>query len=140
MLSDFHSRWYYRNKQGRNESIEHIVMTTSGRYKVKESRLIIQSIEQSDNAIFYCIATNDQGSETLEIQLKIVAPLQAHIHPQRQTVDVGKSAELVRISIHLITSVVSKKLNYCYYYYYIPQYSIAFSPLLTKLTRLNRNA
>ncbi|KAL7034690.1 hypothetical protein ACKWTF_008060 [Chironomus riparius] len=87
-------RWYYRNKHGRNESIEHIVMTTSGRYKVKESRLIIQSIEQSDNAIFYCIATNEQGSETLEIQLKIVAPLQAHIQPQRQTVDVGKSADL----------------------------------------------
>lgn len=72
-------------------------MTTAGRYKVKESRLIIQSIEQSDNAIFYCVATNDQGTETLEIQLKVVAPLQSHVQPQRQTVDVGKSAELVRI-------------------------------------------
>jgi len=92
-------------------------MTTSGRYKVKESRLIIQSIEQSDNAIFYCIATNEQGSETLEIQLKIVAPLQAHIQPQRQTVDVGKSADLVSHP-HLITSSVSIKLNYGFYYYF----------------------
>jgi hypothetical protein len=70
-------------------------MTSSGRYKIKESRLIIQSIEYSDNAYIYCVATNEQGSETLEIQLKVVAPLQAHINPQRQTVDVGKSADLV---------------------------------------------
>lgn len=70
-------------------------MMTAGRYKVKESRLIVQSIEQSDNTNFYCTATNDQGSETLEIQLKVTSPLQAHIQPQRQTVDVGKSADLV---------------------------------------------
>ena len=86
-------RWYFRNKQGRNESIEHMLM---GRYRIKESRLVIQSIEQSDNTIFYCTATNDQGSETLEIQLKVVAPLQVHIQPNRQTVDVGKSADMVR--------------------------------------------
>ena len=86
-------RWHYRSKQGRNESIEHLIMT--GRYKIKESRLIIQSIEQSDNTIFYCTATNEQGSETLEIQLKVVAPLQVHIQPHRQTVDVGKTADLV---------------------------------------------
>lgn len=67
----------------------------TGRYKIKESRLIIQSIEQSDNTIFYCTATNEQGSETLEIQLKVVAPLQVHIQPHRQTVDVGKTADLV---------------------------------------------
>lgn len=91
----FLCRWFFRNKQGRNESIEHMIMT--GRYKIKESRLIIQSIEQSDNTIFYCTATNDQGSETLEVQLKVVAPLQVHIQPNRQTVDVGKSADLVRI-------------------------------------------
>lgn len=73
-------------------------MTTSGRYKVKESRLIVQSIEQSDNTNFYCTATNDQGSETLEIQLKVTSPLQAHIQPQRQTIDVGKSADLVSLT------------------------------------------
>lgn len=71
-------------------------MIMTGRYKIKESRLIIQSIEQSDNTIFYCTATNEQGSETLEVQLKVVAPLQVHIQPNRQTVDVGKSADLVR--------------------------------------------
>jgi hypothetical protein len=70
-------------------------MIMTGRYKIKESRLMIQSIEQSDNTIFYCTATNDQGSETLEVQLKVVAPLQVHIQPNRQTVDVGKSADLV---------------------------------------------
>ncbi|CRK99030.1 CLUMA_CG011985, isoform A [Clunio marinus] len=84
-------RWFFV-KQGRNESIDHMIMT--GRYKMKESRLIIQSIEMSDNTIFYCTATNDQGSETLEIQLKVVAPLQVHIQPIRQTVDVGKTADL----------------------------------------------
>lgn len=77
----------------------------TGRYKVKESRLIIQSIEQSDNTIFYCTATNEQGSETLEVQLKVVAPLQVHIQPNRQTVDVGKTADLVRFL--LITFRVS---------------------------------
>ncbi len=90
-------RWFYRNKQGRNESIEHLIVTTSGRYKVKESRLIVQSIEQTDNTNFFCMAINDQGSETLEIQLKVTSSLQAHIQPQRQTVDVGKSADLVNI-------------------------------------------
>lgn len=79
----------------------------TGRYKVKESRLIIQSIEQSDNTIFYCTAKNDQGSETLEVQLKVVAPLQVHIQPNRQTVDVGKSADLVRMILSLIRFVVS---------------------------------
>lgn len=87
-------------------------MTTSGRYKVKESRLIIQSVEHSDSAIFYCVATNDQGSETLEIQLKIVAPLQAHIQPQRQTVDVGKSADLVSLFFILIKFQIGKNLNF----------------------------
>lgn len=74
-------------------------MSTAGRYKVKESRLIIQSIEQTDNANFFCTATNDQGSETLEIQLKVISALQAHVQPQRQTVDVGKSADLVSFGV-----------------------------------------
>lgn len=103
-VSNFLCRWYFRNKQGRNESIEHMIMT--GRFKVKESRLLIQSIEQSDNTIFYCTATNDQGSETLEIQLKVVAPLQVHIQPNRQTVDVGKTADLVRFLLIKITSAI----------------------------------
>jgi hypothetical protein len=66
----------------------------TGRYKVKESRLIIQSTDDTTNSIFYCTATNDQGSETLEIHIKLVAPLQVHIQPARQTVDVGKTAYL----------------------------------------------
>lgn len=108
---DILCRWYFRNKQGRNESIEHMIMT--GRYKIKESRLVIQSIEQSDNTIFYCTATNEQGSETLEIQLKVVAPLQVHIQPNRQTVDVGKTADLVRSTPTVIRFPVSVFNFYC---------------------------
>lgn len=109
----FLCRWFFRNKQGRNESIEHMIMT--GRYKIKESRLLIQSIEQSDNTIFYCTATNEQGSETLEIQLKVVAPLQVHIQPNRQTVDVGKSADLVRHLLFLIRFDVSTYSHFSFF-------------------------
>ncbi|GLG93723.1 Tyrosine-protein phosphatase Lar, partial [Gryllus bimaculatus] len=35
-----------------------------------------------------------EGSEVLELQLNVVAPLQVHVHPSRQTVDLGKSADL----------------------------------------------
>lgn len=89
----------------------------TGRYKIKESRLIIQSIEQSDNTIFYCTATNEQGSETLEIQLKVVAPLQVHIQPHRQTVDVGKTADLV---------------SFIFYYFILPL-SLTFHEFLYSL-------
>ena len=67
----------------------------TGRYRVKDSRLIIQAVSASDASTIFCTATNEQGSETLEVQLKVVAPLQVHIQPHRQTADVGKTAELV---------------------------------------------
>lgn len=88
-------------------------MIMTGRYKIKESRLVIQSIELTDNTIFYCTATNEQGSETLEIQLKVVAPLQVHIQPNRQTVDVGKTADLVRSTPTVISVSVSVFNFYC---------------------------
>lgn len=85
-------RWFFRNRQNQNESIESLLMT--GHYKVKESRLIIQSVDDSANTVFYCTATNEQGSETLEVQIKVVSPLHVHIQPAQQTVDVGKTATL----------------------------------------------
>lgn len=52
------------------------------------------SIKESDAGTYICTAKNDEGSETLEVQLTVTAALSVHIQPVRQTVDLGKSAML----------------------------------------------
>lgn len=52
------------------------------------------SIKESDAGTYICTAKNDEGSETLEVQLAVTSALSVHIQPSRQTVDLGKSATL----------------------------------------------
>lgn len=52
------------------------------------------SIKESDAGTYICTAKNDEGSETLEVQLAVTSALSVHIQPSRQTVDLGKPATL----------------------------------------------
>lgn len=59
------------------------------------SSLFISSLIASDSGIYVCVATNSANTGRLELQLNVVATLKAHIQPGHQTVDLGRSAELL---------------------------------------------
>lgn len=71
-------------------------MLATGRAKIKDGTLIITAVDKTDNGAFYCTATNSEGSETLEVQMSVTSPLTAAIQPTVQTVNLGKTADLVR--------------------------------------------
>jgi len=62
---------------------------------VRDGSLIIQNVEENDAGSYMCVASNSEGSETLEIRLTVSAPLSVHVQPTIQTVDLGKPAYLV---------------------------------------------
>lgn len=57
--------------------------------------LSINDIRRSDAGVYICIASNSEGSENLEIQLSVIEALTVQIMPAHQTVDLGKSTDLV---------------------------------------------
>lgn len=57
--------------------------------------LSLSDIKRSDSGIYLCVAHNSEGSETLEIQLSVIEALTVQILPVQQTVDLGKSTDLV---------------------------------------------
>ncbi|XP_015190720.1 PREDICTED: Down syndrome cell adhesion molecule-like protein Dscam2 isoform X7 [Polistes dominula] len=83
------NRWYY-NRNQREEPIE----DSSGHYIVRDGSLIIQGVQENDAGSYMCIASNSEGTETLEIRLTVSAPLSVHVQPAIQTVDLGKPAHL----------------------------------------------
>ncbi|KAH0950048.1 hypothetical protein HN011_002504 [Eciton burchellii] len=83
------NRWYC-NRNQREEPIEE----SSGHYVVRDGSLIIQNVEENDAGSYMCVASNSEGSETLEIRLTVSAPLSVHVQPTIQTVDLGKPAYL----------------------------------------------
>ncbi|XP_043500517.1 Down syndrome cell adhesion molecule-like protein Dscam2 isoform X1 [Polistes fuscatus] len=83
------NRWYY-NRNQREEPIE----DTSGHYIIRDGSLIIQGVQENDAGSYMCIASNSEGTETLEIRLTVSAPLSVHVQPAIQTVDLGKPAHL----------------------------------------------
>ncbi|KAI9578572.1 hypothetical protein GQX74_009146, partial [Glossina fuscipes] len=84
----------WQTKRPNNEeSIQHLLAT--GRAKIKDGTLIITAMDKSDNGAFYCTATNSEGSETLDVQVSVTSPLTAAIQPTVQTVNLGKTADLI---------------------------------------------
>ncbi|XP_068082151.1 cell adhesion molecule Dscam2 [Anabrus simplex] len=81
-------RWFFRQKTHETPLDE------AERYLVRDGTLVIPNVKESDAGAYFCNASNKEGSEVLELQLSVVAPLQVHVHPSRQTVDLGKSADL----------------------------------------------
>lgn len=57
--------------------------------------LSINDIKRSDVGVYICVASNSEGSENLEIQLSVIEALTVQILPAQQTVDLGKSTDLV---------------------------------------------
>lgn len=64
-------------------------------YVLPSGTLSLNDIRRTDAGIYQCIATNTEGSETLEIQLSVMEALTVQILPTQQTVDLGKSTDLV---------------------------------------------
>lgn len=62
---------------------------------VRDGSLVIHSVQEADAGSYLCTATNNEGSETLEVRLTVSAPLGVHVQPAIQTVDLGKPAYLV---------------------------------------------
>lgn len=57
--------------------------------------LSLNDIKRTDAGVYICVATNNEGSENLEIQLSVIEALTVQILPVQQTVDLGKSSDLV---------------------------------------------
>ncbi|XP_043798147.1 Down syndrome cell adhesion molecule-like protein Dscam2 isoform X5 [Apis laboriosa] len=83
------NRWYY-NRNQREEPVE----DSSGHYVVRDGSLIIQGVQESDGGSYMCTASNSEGSESMEVRLTVSAPLNVHVQPSIQTVDLGKAAHL----------------------------------------------
>ncbi|XP_049302863.1 Down syndrome cell adhesion molecule-like protein Dscam2 [Bactrocera dorsalis] len=84
---------WHTKRPNNEESIQHLLAT--GRAKIKEGTLIITAVDRSDSGAFFCTATNSEGSETLEVQIAVTSPLTASIQPTVQTVNLGKTANLI---------------------------------------------
>lgn len=64
-------------------------------FALPSGTLSLSDIRRSDAGIYICVASNTEGSETLEIQLSVIEALTVQILPAQQTVDLGKSTDLV---------------------------------------------
>ena len=93
----FCRRWYY-NRNQREEPVE----DSSGHYVVRDGSLIIQGVQESDGGSYMCTASNSEGSESMEVRLTVSAPLNVHVQPSIQTVDLGKAAHLVIDDFHFL--------------------------------------
>lgn len=93
-------RWYMR-KHSKDDSDKDIIFHSSEnqneRISVRDGgTLTINGIKQSDAGTYICEVSNSEGNQQLEIHLSVIGALTAHIQPALQTVNLGKSTELVR--------------------------------------------
>lgn len=78
----------YQSKQVANNQLKRIFVLPSG-------TLSLNDIKRGDAGVYICMAKNSEGSENLEIQLSVIEALTVQILPVQQTVDLGKSSDLV---------------------------------------------
>lgn len=88
-------------KHSKDDSDEDIIFHSSEnqneRISVRDGgTLTINGIKQSDAGTYICEVSNSEGNQQLEIHLSVIGALTAHIQPALQTVNLGKSTELVR--------------------------------------------
>lgn len=94
----------HNNNNNNSNQLKRIFVLPSG-------TLSLSDIRRSDAGIYQCVATNSEGSETLEIQLSVIEALTVQIIPAQQTVDLGKSTDLVR---KLIFEIHNHSLLFCH--------------------------
>lgn len=74
------------NNHNNSNQLKRIFVLPSG-------TLSLSDIKRSDAGVYICVASNTEGSETLEIQLSVIESLTVQILPAQQTVDLGKSTD-----------------------------------------------
>lgn len=82
------SRWY--RKSDRQE----VPLENGEKFLVQDGTLVISDVKRNDSGTYVCVASNSEGSESLELQLTVTSPLSAHLHPVSQTAHLGKGANL----------------------------------------------
>lgn len=91
------------NNNNNSNQLKRIFVLPSG-------TLSISDIKRSDAGVYICVASNTEGSETLEIQLSVIESLTVQILPAQQTVDLGKSTDLVSSRVDVIHKFQQKFL------------------------------
>lgn len=91
-VQELHQPYQMKHNSNNNNSnqLKRIFVLSSG-------TLSLNDIKRSDAGVYICVASNTEGSETLEIQLSVIEALTVQILPAQQTVDLGKSTDLVNI-------------------------------------------
>lgn len=95
---------------GRDEPIDNMTQSKMQPISVRYGSLVIAAVQKTHAGTFYCTATNTKNTEKLEVQLEVIAPLTVHIQPSRQTIDLGKSTELV--SFFVVFFFLDRRTNF----------------------------
>ena len=93
----------HNNKNNFN-NVHHNNHNNNDKYRVyvNDGTLIITHVKKADAGSYICTAKNTEGTENLEVQLDVTSPLTVHIQPASQTIDLGKSTELVVFHLSFI--------------------------------------
>ncbi|XP_067123055.1 cell adhesion molecule Dscam1-like [Centruroides vittatus] len=82
--------WY--KYAGRNNS-QLLSVYLDSRMTQLSGSLIIRQVKVEDEGKYVCLISNSAGEERTEMVLVVTAHLSAHVQPQQQTIDVGKTAK-----------------------------------------------
>ncbi|XP_046406550.1 Down syndrome cell adhesion molecule-like protein Dscam2 isoform X2 [Ischnura elegans] len=92
------SYWWFRKMEGifRLETV-----TENERRFLLGGSLVLRNVQAEDAGFYVCSANNSAGSASLEVQLRVVAPVGVHVQPSSLLVDSGQSAEFVCVATGL---------------------------------------
>ncbi|XP_071438868.1 cell adhesion molecule Dscam2-like isoform X2 [Hetaerina americana] len=63
--------------------------------------LVLRNVQAEDAGFYVCSANNSGGSASLEVQLRVLAPVGVHLQPSSLLVDSGQSAEFICVATGL---------------------------------------